>query len=116
MTSSNKMTVYRQGDVWIYKITHAMFTNTNKRPVPRSRKLGIVLAEGEVTGHHHRIPTGGRLYETGNGARLLSVPSKPVALVHEEHETIMLPPGHYEVRIQREYEPSLASQQTYVRD
>lgn len=117
--------IYRQGDVWIYAISRAEFT-ARRNPYMSGAKAdpekGLILAEGEVTGHHHRIPQAKRVAlrpsRDGNGiVRLLEVKAgDPVELVHEEHETIALPPGHYEVRIQREYAPSERSKQSYVRD
>jgi len=109
--------IYRQGDVWLYRLTEKEFSDRTRIAIPRDRKQGIVLAEGEVTGHHHKIRKGGRLYQDGrqNSVRLLSA-SGPVSLTHEEHETIELPAGKYEVRIQREYEPQAVSRQSYVRD
>jgi len=121
MTKQKKAVVYRQGDVWLYKISSSLPTGRVSVPQPATDK-GLILAEGEVTGHHHRIPVEDVrrtfLYPTTNpGVRLLRVSKgKPVSLVHEEHETIKLPPGEYEVRIQREYEPSAITSQTYVRD
>jgi hypothetical protein len=116
--------VYRQGDVWIYAITKAEYEAQLRlgrvhNPDPEK---GMILAEGEVTGHHHRIPTARRvnMRPTRNGdgtVRLLEVKrGKPVDLVHEEHETIKLPPGHYEVRIQREYAPAERSREVRVYD
>jgi len=109
--------IYRQGDVWIYSITEKEFTERRKRAIHRDERKGLILAEGEVTGHHHRIPEGGRLYddEQRNEVRLLSA-SRPISLQHEEHETIEIPAGKYEVRIQREYAPEVPSRQTRVYD
>jgi len=109
--------VWRQGDVWIYKISEQQFRDTYKHPIHRDPKHGIVLAEGEVTGHHHKIKHGGRLYEVDRdpNVRLMSA-SGPVSLQHEEHETIELPAGKYEVRIQREYAPEAPARQTRVYD
>jgi hypothetical protein len=112
--------IYRQGDVWIYAIPSGRVGAGIRAAQPPTKK-GLILAAGEVTGHHHRIPVEEMerafLYATANpGVRLLQVRSKPVSLVHEEHETLLLPPGEYEVRIQREYEPKAPRRQTYVRD
>jgi hypothetical protein len=73
-----------------------------------------------VTGHHHRINSRRvalRPSRTNGQVRLLEVArGAPVALVHEEHETIKLPPGHYEVRIQREYAPTERKREVRVYD
>ena len=69
----------------------------------------IVLREGEVTGHAHVIDAPGAemfvqddLNEMAD--RFLRVETE-VELTHEEHGTIVVPPGDYIVRGQREYDP-----------
>lgn len=70
------------------------------------RKLDhLTLAEGEVTGHRHRISQGeAELYER-DGTLYLKVLSPTALLTHEEHHPISIPQGDWMVRIQREYEP-----------
>ena len=65
----------------------------------------VVLAHGEVTGHHHGVPMrhAGE-FATGGGARILMV-KKPTALVHQEHSAIPLKPGAFEIIRQCEYSP-----------
>ena|SRR2546426_1823709 len=90
------MKVYRHGDILVAPVetipSHAR---------PRS---GLVLAHGEVTGHSHRVETEGRaqLLELG-GLLFLNIEGQSAKLVHEEHDTIVLPPGAYRVWRQREY-------------
>lgn len=65
----------------------------------------LTLAEGEVTGHRHRISQGqAELYER-EGTLYLRVLSQTATLTHEEHKAIEIPHGDWMVRIQREYEP-----------
>ena len=65
----------------------------------------LTLAEGEVTGHSHRIADGqAELYEK-DGTLYLKVLSQTATLVHEEHKAVDIPQGNWMVRIQREYEP-----------
>jgi hypothetical protein len=65
----------------------------------------LTLAEGEVTGHKHRISDGkAELYEK-DGTLYLRVFSDTATLTHEEHNAISVPQGNWVVRIQREYEP-----------
>ncbi|MEC4984552.1 MAG: hypothetical protein SAJ37_02435 [Oscillatoria sp. PMC 1068.18] len=65
----------------------------------------LILAEGEVTGHTHRISDGqAELYEK-DGTLYLRVLSETATLTHEEHKQIQVPQGDWMVRIQREYEP-----------
>ena len=65
-------------------------------------------AEGEVTGHAHRcVADDCEVYdlpEEGEDRRSLGAPSG-TDVTHEEHETISLPPGKYDIRRQREIDP-----------
>ncbi len=85
----------RQGDV-ILKVVNRI----------EGRRLShLTLAEGEVTGHSHRIADGkAELYEK-DGTLYLKVLSETATLIHEEHKAIDIPQGNWMVRIQREYEP-----------
>jgi len=66
-----------------------------------------VLAEGEATGHAHRLRPGEggtiALVERG-GARYAIVVDEDATLDHEEHGAVAIAPGTYEVRIQRTYD------------
>lgn len=97
--------MYRHGDVLIIPI--------NEMPQNVQATTSRVLAEGEATGHAHRLLGEGTLYLTANGELILRN-DKPVAVVHEEHARIELPPGTYEVRRQKEYQPGAVPQN--VRD
>ena len=65
---------------------------------------GIVLAEGEATGHAHTIvDDGAELYEK-DGILYIKI-EKPVLVKHEEHKPITLSEGIYRVGFVREYDP-----------
>ncbi|MBW4623682.1 MAG: hypothetical protein KME17_30515 [Cyanosarcina radialis HA8281-LM2] len=85
----------RQGDVILQPATQI-----------EGKKLShLTLAEGEVTGHSHRISDGqAELYER-DGTLYLRVLSETATLTHEEHKAIQIPQGNWMVNIQREYEP-----------
>ena len=93
----------RQGDVILLPVQQAF-------SVAAQQELGqelphLILAEGEVTGHIHRVSEGeAQLYEK-DGTLYLRVISSTALLTHEEHKTISIPQGTWMVRIQREYEP-----------
>jgi hypothetical protein len=77
-------------------------------PVPRDRGR-LVLAYGEVTGHSHVVEGEAELLFRAADVeelerRFLHVEAESM-LVHEEHDTITLPPGDFEVVRQREYAP-----------
>lgn len=88
------MNQYRQGDVFIQQCSKPNMENAIKQN-------DLVLAEGEVTGHAHRVV---------GKAVLLMVATKMYLeclerchVVHEEHGSIELDPGYYEIRRQREF-------------
>jgi len=95
-------THYRQGDVLIIATDAAP-----KDTKPTARESGrVILAHGELTGHAHAIADKpASMRETAQGRRFLSVKDAPVHLRHEEHATIALPPGLYQVARQTEYSP-----------
>jgi hypothetical protein len=65
-----------------------------------------VLAEGELTGHQHRIldPLSAQLFRHGEEL-CLDIVEDFAQLVHNEHATIWLERGQYRVWRQREYSP-----------
>lgn len=102
--TKKKPLMLRQGDVLIVAVDAIP---AHASPVERSTR-GVVLAEGEVTGHAHRIPSRhANLYRTESDARYMRVEgTAPVALNHEEHTTVKIPPGNYRVTIHHEYSPA----------
>ena len=94
------MTIYRQGDVLLRRVTRIPAST----PVPRDAGR-IVLAYGEVTGHAHVIDAPeaeATLLTTDQERRFLRLMA-PASLTHEEHASITLPAGRYEVIRQREW-------------
>jgi hypothetical protein len=92
------ITMWRHGDVLI---AQADSIPVGARPLPH-----CILAEGELTGHSHRIEGSGvaELFEFG-GERFLKVLAESARVIHQEHQTITLPRGTYRVWGQREYTP-----------
>jgi hypothetical protein len=111
--------IYRQGDVLIMGVDDGRDDLRERSPEPRDEGR-IVLAYGEVTGHAHAIAdTHATLWRLAGDDRLLTVTGAEVALRHEEHDTIVIPPGTYLVRRQREYVPAAdesAPRSSYVAD
>jgi hypothetical protein len=105
-----KNQVFRQGDVLV-KRTRKQPSTVAKRVTDRGR---TILAYGEVTGHCHEIVTptvpgtddvpAQELFEEPDGTRLL-VLRHDGELRHDEHGTIALGKGTYEIVRQREYSP-----------
>ncbi len=93
--------IYRQGDVLLELVVDEIPIGVEIR---RTRR-GLVLQEGEVTGHAHRIAQrSAKLYRTEEDARYMRV-TAPVKLEHEEHSTVTIPVGTYRVSIHSEYQP-----------
>jgi hypothetical protein len=92
---------YRQGDILITKADD-FEVGEAKEVKPKNKKL--ILAEGELTGHHHYVnETHARMYTVG--AMLYLLLEKTKLLRHQEHKQITLPPGKYKITRQREYTP-----------
>jgi hypothetical protein len=91
--------MYRQGDVLLIRCGDL------PEGAEGAEARSVVLAEGKVTGHAHRV--------VGPMAELLDLSTPDVVgrlrlrlpaggrLVHDEHRPIVLPAGEYEVRLQR---------------
>jgi hypothetical protein len=90
--------LYRHGDVLVAGI--------DSIPPEAVKRPHLVLAEGEVTGHMHRIAEAGsaELYQD-RGEMYLRVVADRATLIHPEHGPIALPRGDYRVWRQREYSP-----------
>lgn len=67
-------------------------------------KRGIVLAEGEHTGHYHGITDGGvELLEAPDRTRyVINQSNRPAILTHQEHKPVTVDPGIWRVGIVRE--------------
>lgn len=102
--------MFRQGDVLIVPVSKMPTTAIE----PIAREAGrVVLAHGEMTGHAHAIksPKAALFRDPKLAAIFLHVTGDaPALLEHEEHGTIALAPGDYEVIRQREYHPEAIRQ------
>jgi hypothetical protein len=91
-------TLYRQGDVLIRRIASL--------PRGAQRREGTTLAEGELTGHSHRLQQADAVQLWMQDHHLfLEIKEPSATLVHEEHQAIALPQGFYQIWRQREYRP-----------
>lgn len=92
------MALYRHGDLLVQSAD----------AVPEQSRLlkHLVLAEGELTGHSHRIAErdAAELHQSSQGL-FLRVKADCATLVHQEHGPILLSRGVYRVWRQREYSP-----------
>lgn len=85
---------YQQGDILIKVI--------EKIPQKTEKQKTMVVAEGEATGHAHRVQ--GNSIVAALEAILFIEVIEESKITHEEHLPITLPPGSYEVSTVREYD------------
>ena len=102
----SKRLLIRQGDVMFIPIASLPQGSRRKRD-------NGTVAYGEVTGHSHTLVeedrTRAEVLEIGEGL-YVQVSKDGIRIAgavfeHEEHLPVTLPPGDYEIRIQREYSP-----------
>lgn len=87
----------RQGDL--------LFVSVGEIPSDAKIQNDGVIAEGEITGHKHRISDGAKAALMIAAGVAYVKAMQETEVVHEEHGTISLPVGDWEVIRQREYEP-----------
>jgi hypothetical protein len=99
--------MYRQGDLLFRRIPYVQDFPLGSMV---ERPNGNIL-EGEATGHIHRVKDNAtaKVFETAAGLLFLSALAK-TEIVHEDHATITLPAGNYEIIRQREYLPEAVRQ------
>jgi len=100
----------RQGDVLIVRRAQPIPSGVVPIALDKGR---VILAYGEITGHAHAIKSGrAALFRDPRLAAVFMhvTGDAPVLLEHEEHSTIQIPPGDYEITIQREYSPEAIRQ------
>ena len=104
--------LYAQGDIRVERVNDAPLSGQILHAPDAD---ALVVAEGELTGHHHKIFGCATLYRDDVLARdipeslyigHLQVEGTGARLEHDEHAPINLPLGTYRVRRQRQLEPS----------
>lgn len=94
------MEQFRQGDV--------LLTRCEPPNIDEGRAIeqgdNIVLAEGEATGHAHRVQSRAKMILWLIAAKRYIEVVQAATINHEEHGKIDLDPGWYEVRRQREFD------------
>jgi len=108
MRKGRKMDKYfQQGDVLIVPVS-----DINE---DLQKKEDNIVAEGEATGHMHRVLGDDVEVMVGpNGDIFVSAP-KGATMTHDEHHTINLPVGKFKIGIVQEYDP-LEDEVREVRD
>ena len=85
----------RHGDLMIKPITEL--------PAGVINQNNNVLAYGETTGHRHELQ--GNVQVFAKGENKYFVASEKAILTHQEHKTVPIEKGIYEVVQEREYNP-----------
>jgi hypothetical protein len=101
---SPEMVQVRQGDVFLRRIGALP---VGAKPIARD-KGQVILAYGEVTGHSHRVVDKygtAQLYQGEGGVRYMTI-DELTEVVHEEHGTVTVEPGVYELPPQMEWDDS----------
>lgn len=111
IAAQGEITIRRIGDVPAKHIKREGFT-------PLALENGKFVIGHSETGHHHVLSRNDGadvmvLDRPPEGMRILyAILENPTSLDHQRdhdtHESIALPPGEYEFRVQREYDPYAA--------
>lgn len=95
----------RQGDILLTRIddpSKVSFKGYKQKP-------NGCVAEGEVTGHAHRLQVNSKatLFENENDVldMMIEVKDAPAEITHEDHGTLNVPAGVWDVTLQEEYTP-----------
>jgi hypothetical protein len=104
--------LYAQGDTLLEQLDDAPISG---RRIESSTQGPVTVAEGEATGHHHRVIGQVTMYRddalacdvpSGLYIAHLKISGAGARLQHEEHAPIALEKGTYRVRRQRQLEPN----------
>lgn len=98
---------FRQGDIMIMDLGLKLSAVTNIPEGLIKTKI-CTLAYGEKTGHHHTINVGAKGYSSKDKVSLaeyIEVDKMLALLTHQEHETIEIPKGKYQIIQQKEHTP-----------
>lgn len=108
--------IFRQGDILMTRVKG--MEKKKYSLIPNSKTVAL----GELTGHHHTFSEQSQvlLYKDNSASSsssqqqeqqedptLIEVKSGVAELVHQEHNTILLPEGTYKVTREMEYNPFL---------
>lgn len=111
----------RQGDILITRISAEEWDKISGDATlapSKARKGKLVLAEGEATGHNHTVEGSGvslseRPQDKGE-KKYISVKARTKAsVIHDEHGSMELPPGHFIMERQREHVPRSTPRRVY---
>ena len=108
----NKPKLYRHGDLLLRQV--------DKIPVSATPMKTNIIAEGEVTGHNHKLYGSYQVWGTHSSQNhRIIVPTyfqakEEISLKHQEHNTLKISKGNYVILHEREYDPFKNIQQEVV--
>jgi len=85
----------RQGDL--------VFERIDSIPVEMKQEKKAILARGEHTGHLHQLQLASSVGRDSDGTVFFEL-KQETELTHQEHHTIVFPPGKYKMHQEREYD------------
>lgn len=103
MTTKTKRAV-RQGDVLVVPVADLpRLAPRGDRKKVETHTEQVILAHGEVTGHHHSMYRGAVMFrdDGGSGGTFIDVAPTAEPLVHQEHSALKIAPGVNRVLRQR---------------
>ena len=98
----NKPKFYRHGDLLLRQI--------DEIPESCTPMKTNIIAEGEVTGHNHKLYGSHQVYGTHSENPRIIEPTyfqakEDISLKHQQHATLKISKGNYVIIHEREYEP-----------
>jgi hypothetical protein len=93
------MFIARHGDLLIRQI--------NELPKGLKEVKTNIVAEGEFTGHNHTVIVEDdtiAVFSDNSGKKYIGL-AKDAKISHQEHKTLEIPCGYYEVIIEQEFDP-----------
>ena len=95
------------GDKFLYRNGDLLIRQIDKLPKGLKKLDTNILAEGQFTGHNHKIvaePIDLTIYTDNEGKKYFNL-NKDSDLTHQEHKTIKIKKGLYELVIEQEFDP-----------
>ena len=89
------MKLFRQGDI--------LFKEIASIPKKAKKRKGLVVAEGEATGHKHEF-TNPQVSLWEYDSKLYAQVPYPAEIIHPEHDRLIIEKGEYEIINEREFD------------
>jgi len=94
-----KENLYQHGDVYLNRVEIDLAGAQEEKP----KKGCLIVAEGELTGHAHRVKEKEAIICVKDGKRYI-LTEEGFTITHEEHKPITVTPGTYEIGFVQEFD------------